>query len=359
MSGDTEHGITNRSDTSKPLVDITTLVSIESCFDEGPVCPSGHILAGQLADLFIWSDSLRYVQPVTAQGNVYIPDLITRLKEKQPTIVDGAPFSIDLQSPMLPESLQQYFFNFYGFVRGRPEWFKQWLTLHNTPKVKDSHRKWITRPYYFDPSWATANSEFCNAYRQLGVNARELMYAFDVCIRYPYYASLANEECYLSHPIRQMVNIPGCSREPYQIPQRPISFRDPVLKLVKDRYFTLESYLQFLLDAHRIVRDRNLTSLGPSRLERRELHAIARDLHLPAKLRGRAIVEVLVTEGLAMAAGAAVGGHLPEIVLGSTMVLSATLLWHMHVPPRLSHLRWIDVASESPFDDQARRKEDQ
>ena len=52
-----------------PLVDITALNAVESLFRDGPSDPWGQQLAGQLTDLFIYSDRIRYVQPVGERGS--------------------------------------------------------------------------------------------------------------------------------------------------------------------------------------------------------------------------------------------------------------------------------------------------
>ena len=81
------------------LTDISTFVGIESIFRHGPTDPWARFLAGRLADMFIYSDRVRYISPVPRGFAVEDwpgrPHLALELERIAPDVVAAEPYEID------------------------------------------------------------------------------------------------------------------------------------------------------------------------------------------------------------------------------------------------------------------------
>lgn len=275
-----------------PIVDLTSIVGIESIFQQGVKDPSGPEIAGYFADLFIWSDQIRYILPIPSDKEPHLPDLFKKIELLDKQILLPEQYSVSKTPKLANKTVKESFINFTIWINKNREWFLHWIDLHYQPWIRNVHNAWIGRDYFYDIEAFKNLPIFEQTALRLDIETFKLLYAFDILLRYPYYGKLAgNNTFYLAHPIRSCPRLKGVEEQQAPLPTIPFSFKDSTENYVE--YMDLEHYTILLHEARNLVRDEKYHTLKPTEVTRDILREVAVKLSLPARLKKIPIPEPL------------------------------------------------------------------
>jgi hypothetical protein len=242
-----------------PVIDITSLYAVESLFRSGTRDPWGRKLAGRLADLFIFSDTGRFTMPIRADATTLedqsLPLVLTKLQSRDSGVFKPLLYVAKDRPTLKCEYLQPAFQTFAIWASNNKCAFKRWLAFHQEVRTTPADFSHIRPHSIFDISALGEVSEFKHLQAELGVVEDDLIYAFDIVLRYPLYGSLAGAgSFFLAHPIREQQNAPIICVEQGAPPNVPVSFSRAVAGMASS--MTLDEYTSFLHEARGVIRDR-------------------------------------------------------------------------------------------------------
>lgn len=328
-----------------PLVDITSLNGIESLFRGGDrKDPWGPSLAGWFADFFIYSDQARFTMPVRQStvglDDFPLPTILTLLNSRDSGVLMPVVYDAEEKRVLRPEYLKDTFRSFANWALNCKRPLRRWLHLHREPWIMDDHLARVRPRHVFDEKQLRQLPLLESLAAEVGVDVDDVLYGFDVVLRFPLYGELAGENAYyLAHPIREKQSIPTMTVGGAPPPQVALSFADVVTAMVPTQ--TLHEYTAFLHEARGIIRDRSIQQLKPRSLDKETIREIAVHLKLPARLSSSG-------KSLGVAAGViGIAGALtvlgPAAGIGGGLISIASALWKGnvgHTPARWSWLRW-------------------
>jgi hypothetical protein len=328
-----------------PVVDITSLYAVESLFRAGTRDPWGKKLAGRLADLFIFSDRVRFTMPlrpeaVTAADDPSLPQVLAQLRSRDSGVFEPLSYVVNERPRLINEHLKPAFRSFAAWASNNRTAFKDWLTFHSEVRATPRDITRIRPNSLFDISALHEIAEFKHLRGSLGVSAYDLIYAFDIVLRYPLYGGLAGSDSYfLAHPIREQQSAPIIAVEPGRPPKIPVSLSQAVVGMVSS--MTLDEYTSFLHEARGLIRARNIQDLKVGSIGQEGIRELASLLGLPARLRkaGRTIG---IAGGVITIAGA-VAALAPAAAIAGGLIMSVPYIWGAKVgraPGRVKWLRW-------------------
>lgn len=342
-------------DDSRPVVDITSLNGVESLFRHGTRDPWGLRLAGRLTDFFVYGDLPRFTMPIWAGAkspldDPTLPPILAQLRSRDRKLFVPVLYEVDERRTLNPEHLNTAFESFCAWARNSSSALQRWLQLHAEPWIRNGHLARVRPRYMFDVDRLRTNPALERIASTVGVAQEDVLYAFDVILRYPLYGELVGTGSYfLAHPIRELQNLLTMRVEVAPPPSVPLSPSDAVAGMV--RAMTLDEYTSFLHEARGVIRDRKIHTLKAGALDIDTIREVASVLGLPARLKasGRAfgVVGGIITIGGAwpfLGPAAAVAG-------GAVSV--ASVLWTGTVGPTVSRMTWLRWAFEWDVERQA------
>jgi hypothetical protein len=182
------------------------------------------------------------------------------------------------------------------------------------------------------------------------VSEDDILYAFDVVLRYPLYGELVGRNNYfLAHPIRAVQSLPTMMLETASARRFALSLEDIVAAMAPS--MTLDEYTAFLHEARGIIREKKIHLLDPDGLERETIREIAADLRLPARLSHTAKVMGVAAGVIGIAGASPVLG--PSAAVLGGIVSVASVLWTGTVGRDLSRSSWLRWGLEWDIEDQA------
>lgn len=324
-----------------PIVDLTSIVGIESLFRGGTSDPWALEIAAHFADLFIWSDRVRYILPIPSERYPFVPRLVEQIRShEEEQVLEPEQYLVSESPKLRPEYAEEFFQVFAAWVLANRRRFSRWITLHDEARIRSEHQVWIGRDFFYKVEDLRSLRIFNDLISQLGIEPRKILYAFDVALRYPYYGELAGKDAfYLAHPIRSGQSFPTLEREEGPQQQIPISFKITVEKLV--RKMTQTQFTLFLRDARNLVRQMNLHKLKPGEVERDTCRELAQKLHLPAHLKKTP--KILGAVGTGLIAGAGLEPHYGDTVSSIATVVTSigAVVWDRPLPKSVSRIKWL------------------
>ena len=338
-----------------PMVDLTSVVGIESLFHKGSTDPWASEMAGDFTDLFIWNDQVRYILPVPSGKEKYIPLLFKQLLSREEKVLEPKEYTVSDAPTLDPEYLELFFREFFNWVsdKKRTKLFRRWIALHYEPRIRSNHIDWIGRDRFYNVEALKGLHIFKDAVSNLKVGPERLLYAFDVSLRYPYYGELAGQTSpFFAHPIRSGPRYSKLEREQGPELQFPISFK-PTAKELAHR-MKQDEFTVFLHNARHLVRHHKLIGKKRGDVDRETCREIAQKLHLPARLKKTTTFKIVATStGLITLTTAAAPVITPvaSVALGVTTI--ATAFWDRHVPPIATEIRWLYPHIEWDLEKQA------
>lgn len=335
---------------NSPLIDITALCTVQAKLMGVKPAPWGSRLLEDFADLFIYSDQVRYPLPLTGGdiNNADLPEILTILVGRDSDAFEAAPYPVidpmPVESGVLNEALT-------AFLRwGNNNWatLRDWLRLFSQPWIVD-----VRRPRcVFALDALNHHPAVVALADRIGYPSQEVVFAFDVVLRYPEYGRIAgSDQRYLNHPIRDVITLPTEQPELAPIPKIPIRFGPEI----RNMDLSLDACTALLHAIRGEIRKRGIQFLQPGQIDREVLREIvdAPEVRLPLKLSGSAQTAAVVA-GLLGAASAIQTAAPAAAVLGGALSIAA-FFWRGKLPrkiPRLRILRWVTKSSfEEQLDD--------
>ncbi len=344
---------------SKPLVDITTLNAIESLFQHGTHDPWGRRLAGEFADLFIYSDIIRY--PINVLADSFSPGSLP----KRPSVLldltkrDSDSFQVVTYSTQEPfrlkdEYLEDSFDQFAVWARNNKRALRQWLTVHSEKWARTQYRSRVPHQYIFALDKLLNGSTLKSLAKELKSNEAEICYAFDIVLRYPLYGEFTGENnYYLNHPIRNAFSNPTMKEDAGPLPVTPVSFKDSIASLVPN--ISQDEYIVLLHELRGQVRDSGLHRVKPGDFDKEAIRDIAAKVALPPRVK-------IIAKAAAIGAGV-IGGLGAFPVLGPSAAVAGAIvsvtaaLWSGRLPRSVGRLRWLRWALEWDIENQAEKRD--
>jgi hypothetical protein len=339
-----------------PVVDITSLTGVESLFSKGVRDPWGLRLAGRLADFIVYSDSVRFTMPIWAgtgwsfDDDPTLPAILAQLRSRDNKLFAPLLYKISEKKTLSPDYLDAAFASFGDWAQNSKSNLHRWLELHTQDRIQHGHFAHARPVYVFDVGRLRGGPAVKKVASAVEVSGEDILYAFDVFLRYPLYGELAGPGSYfLAHPIRELPKLPTLDVKPGPVPNIALSLSDAVVGMAQS--MTLDDYTSFLHEARGIIRDRKIHTLKPRSLDTDTIREIAILLGLPARLKavGRTFA---VGGGLISIAGAwPILGPAAAVVGGSVSVASA--LWTGAVGRSVSRMTWLRWALKWDVESQA------
>ena len=341
-----------------PLVDITSLNGIESLFHASKIKdPWGAKSAGNFADFFIYSDSSRFTMPIRQKNidivDVPIPNILSILKSRDSDVLNPVAYYTEEKRMLRQKYLEDSFNRFADWARNCKGPFKQWLLLHRESWIKEGHLARVRPRFVFDVEQLKEKPLLKEISLKIDVDIEDILYGFDVILRYPLYGRLAGKNTYfLAHPIRELQSFPTMTVRKASPPNVALSLSKVVENFAPNQ--TLDEYTSFLHEARGIIRERGIHHLKPRSLDRDTIRELAVLLKLPARLNASGKI-LGIAAGVIGAIGAVpVLGPSAALIGGCISVASA--LWTGsigRIPTKWSWLRWAlkwDIESQAVND---------
>ena len=321
----------------RPLVDISSIVAVESVYRSGSGDPNRYKLAGQLGDMLAYARTVRYPLPLRSDREPAIPDLLKSLQAKDTELIRPVWFSTDDRIELASDYHDAAVQSFVSWAKAHTPTLKKTVRFQAEEWIRRGHESRVRNTYVFDVSKVAGRSDIAILARVLDASLNDLLFTFDVALRYSLYGQLANGQHYLAHPVRDAIRLPSQTEEASE-PWRPcISFAADLELLA--RRMTQDEFVGFLHDIREQVHQFSLQTQKPGDVDREVLRAIGSKLRLPARLGNRNAV--LGTAGGVLTIGALVPEMMtPMTVLGGTVGIAAAA-WRGHVPRGVGQSRWL------------------
>jgi hypothetical protein len=335
-----------------PLTDVTTIIGVESLFHPGPKDLRSSVLTAKMADFFIYNDRIRYVFPflsseAAAHGGT-LPQLLSALISRDTDVFQQAACIVSDQTHVPSISVPSCFSAFAAWARNNEQELRTWLAVYTQPWIRDSlgtpgpegqqPRTRFVMKYLFPVEDVTRTADFGELVARLKVPADDLLFAFDVTLRYLLYGELAGTNIhYLSHPIREEQNLPTVTRFAASAPQIALPLGPAIAQLAP--HLTLDEFSALLHEARGLLRDRKIVGLKSNAVGIDARREVAAHLKLPTRLRANAKVMGALT--------VAIGGLGLAPVLGPTSILLGvvagigSLFWDGRVPKHTGQVKWL------------------
>lgn len=342
------------------LIDISSLHAVESLFRKGQSDPWAARLAGDLVDLAIYSDEVRYPLPaasVTPELRTG-PALLIELARRDSAVYAPKPYSTDNPRTVADDHLEDCLAQFAGWCRSNPVKAQQWVTMHQESWISNWHNEHIPHTYVFDVRKVGERFDVQQRAAAAGLTVEGFLYALDVVLRYPMYGELAGDGCsYLNHPIRDAVTHPTLEQDPSPKPVGAITFAKTFAALAPK--LTQDEYTVLIHELRGTVRDMGLHRVKPGQVEKEVVRELAAKVALPPHL-GEAERKMTMWSGVIGGVGAGVIGIVgaaPVLavagpVLG-TAVSIAQYYWAGGVPRSAARIKWLRWALQWDLETQA------
>jgi hypothetical protein len=324
------------------FVDSTTIHAIGSLFHRGNRDPWGSRLAGQLADLFIYSDLIRYPVPDRGQTGLYdlahVDGLLGDLARRDSEAFNRAIYSTSVPRRLANEYLEECFRSFSAWARANRQTLERWLAFHHEDWIQVHRRETLPAGYTFLLDDLSRLGEPAKLSAELNIPNEDLCYAFDSILKFPLFGELAGSEAYyLNHEIRDAFQLPTMASELAIPPRCAVTFAESITSIVP--HLSRDEYTVVLHELRNLVRQYGLHLVGPGEFDKEVIREIAAKAQLPPRVSalGRAA-------GLVGGAVGVLGALTPlasvMAVLGGAITISTTL-WQGTVPRSIGRLKWL------------------
>jgi len=340
---------------NSPLVDLSTLYAVESCF-RGPVRdPWATSLAGNLADLFVYADNIRVPCPVKDEESISgplppMPHTYRILATRDSALFSPLIFTTEQQIRLNGYYLLESFEAVANWARLNSGAFKRHCRLFGHPSVQTAHEARLKHDFLYSFERLRRDRSFTELAEELDLPETDIAGTFDAILRFSLYARLAGEEeRYLNHPIRSAILLPTMEHEYADAPSIAISFTQSISEFAER--LSLDEYAALLHELRGVVRDMGLHRVRPGECDREVLREIAARVGLPPRLRA-------FSKAIGVTAGVVGGlGAVPILgpwaaVAGGAISISASL-WTGLLPRSVTRLRWLRWAFEWDIEGQS------
>lgn len=339
-----------------PLVDLTTIHGVESLFRGGARDPWGPSLAGALADLYIYSSSIRYALPLhdsadTPPESLKAPSLLRELW------VDQNDFRPEAYSTAEPRLLEDKYLvtSFEAFAAwatlNQPDLCRI-LSVHRESWVRDWHLAHVHRELVFSLEALRRTGRLRELATRLGIQEQDIAYEFDAVLRYPLYGELAGDGVlYLNHPIRKAIPFPTLQVTPQPGGYGPISWASDIARSAGR--MSQGQYVTLLRELREHMQEGGYDRLRPGQFN----PEVAREIAIKVRLRPR-IRQLNETVGVF--ADAASTGHLAFAFLRPVVAVLESIsnrVWGGRALDHAARVSWLRPIIKWDFEDQAERRQ--
>ncbi len=319
-----------------PLTDCTSIVAVESLFRSGRKDPWGPQLAGEIGDLFIYSDRLRFSLHMSerTEDTKGLP-LVQQLAKRDSGAIVPETYAL---SSIKDDLFEDVFAAFSAWARANQVVFRNWSVLHKETWVASFHAQHMDDKYVFPLDRLKTSKELAALAQEMRLPKDILCYAFDTVLKLPLIGSRAGEnEVYRHHPIRQafppfLQNISEGNKRPVAI-----SFRTELAR--KAPKLTFDDYAILLHELRGYVREAGWHLLRPGEVSRDEIRKVCAKAALPARLSGSA--KVLGVLAAALTALGAVAAAAPIASVAGGVVAVAAYMWKGQLPGQATYIKWL------------------
>lgn len=343
----------------KPLVDITTINAVQSIFRGNVRDPWARELAGELADLIIYGDTVRYSLPVPESVSDGIdpfrePSLLHDLVRRDKESFYPEEYSTKEPRLLKEDYLMACFEKFVCWAKINHFTLKQWIDLHNEPWIRPVQGPRAQHRYIFLLDALRKHSEVSELVNLLHVTPDDIYYAFDIVLRYPLYGQIAGRsEQYLNHPIRDAFPLPTMQWDVIKTRPIAVSFKKEISKLAPK--LTQDEYTVLLHELRGKVRQLGVHKVGPHEIDKEVIREIAAAVSLPPRLKAMAkasgvVGGIIAGAGLFPVLGPASTG------IGALVSISSTI-WSGNLPRRVARWEWLRWAIEWDIEQEAEDRE--
>lgn len=282
---------------TSPLIDMTSLLAIESCFRQEAYDPWRTKLAGDLADLYIYGDTIRYTFPSPDDPSQKSkpwqpPPLVNELQDWDKQLLKPEGYSTQKHRQIADDILEEFFYKFASWAKPNQPTLKKWLGLHNQKWLRSLHNSHVPNKYVYALDVLRRNPKLGKLSSEINIDEENICYAVDIMLKYPFFGELAKGDFYLNHPIRGVVDIPTQQVEYEEEPRFCVSFSEDVKRIVKrlsrkkNKQQAMFEYAALLYELRGICREEyKLHEQKQGQVDKEILREIAVKLKLSPKLR--------------------------------------------------------------------------
>ncbi|MBV9468432.1 MAG: hypothetical protein JOZ57_04250 [Abitibacteriaceae bacterium] len=344
---------------NKPMLDYTMLVAVESLFRPGKRDPWGLQLAGELTDLFVYGDIVRYAVAVAMpreEGPPEEPSLVAALHKRDPAVIKTQTYSSAEPRVLDNQYLHEAFDGFDAWARSNPHTLERWIALHNQEWVRSFHTAHMKHRYVFALEELRNEPTLKALAQKVELEQSEICYAFDTVLKYPLIGEIAGEgEYYLSHPIRTGVPLPTMEVQSESRTAFAVSWASGVKDLIKSKRLSQDQYTVLLHELRGYCREQRLHKMSPGQVDKEVIREIAAKIQLRPQLKSITKAALFGGNGIrSLAAYAALG---PTAVITGAAVSVSPALFTGKLPRRAARVGWLRRMIKWDVEDQVEKRE--
>jgi len=338
-----------------PLVDLTTINAVESIYHRGAKDPHKYILAGQLGDMIVYADKVRYPLLVRTDMEPDIPNLLKTLQSefRDNSLFDPVKHITDDPISLEPEHVYPAFQQFVRWSNSNVDILRKTVCFHSEQWIREGHKSRVRHKYVYDLDRIANLAEVGLLARVLDTTDEMVFYTFDVVLRYSLYGCLADGHYYLAHPIRDAVKLPTQEESKATLWKPCVSFANDIAVIA--RKLSQDNFGAFLHELRGWVSTYGMQAMLPGEADTSVVREIASKLGLQARFKNAAPL-LGVSGGLLAAAAVVPSVAVPATVLGGVVGIAAAV-WRGHVPRQLGQWRWLRWMVRFDVEDQVERRE--
>ena len=339
------------------FVDSTTIHAVESLFRGSARDPWAARLAGEFADLFVYSDIVCYPIPVGCQGRGYDlaeeDSLLKYISNRDSRVFAGREYSTAIPRIVENDHLFCAFNYFNSWVQANQYTLRRWLSFHRSDWIQQRRAATTGNRGTFNLEELVIRSDITNLSERTNISPLDLCYAFDSILKYPLFGELTGSNgYYLNHPLRDAFMLPTMQRENATPPPVAVSFLDAVAKLsVRMSY---DEYTSLLHELRGSVRESGLHEMSTGNFDRELIREVSARVRLSPRLSGYS-KSVGISTGVIGGLGAIpVLGPFAAVFGGAISISGA--FWSGGLPRQVASVSWLRWALKWDVEEQAERR---
>jgi len=174
-----------------PLLDISSIVAVQSLFEKTHQDPWGVRLSGSVANALIYSDSIRVIVPSpedgASQDGLSEIKPIERFLLTEPGFITPVSYSTTKLRRLSDTAVLDAFNHYIGWTRRNAPYLVKFCSLHAQPWVRSGHIRRVPNFTVYDLDMIKRHSRLKSLSDEIGLPTEQLLYCFDIILRYVMY----------------------------------------------------------------------------------------------------------------------------------------------------------------------------
>jgi len=133
-----------------PLVDLTTIVGVESLYHQGANDPHSYALAGQFGNMIVYAQSVRFPLPVRNDREPDIPTLLNAIHTRNSDLLRPVEYSTETKVTLEPEFIEPAFQQFLFWANAHRPTLAKTLKFHSESWIRKQHQSRVQHKYVYD-----------------------------------------------------------------------------------------------------------------------------------------------------------------------------------------------------------------